>query len=106
MKPNFSLDTEFKFQFFFLLLATLFASMPLAIVPFLGYLFCRWGSLKGLRPGAVGLLIQAFGFIVYFGFWLLGFAHFLTFVLIGPIVIFITSFRYTLKHRDTLRAID
>lgn len=106
MNINPKLDTEFKFQFFFLLLATLFASIPLAIVPFLGSLICRWGAQKRMRPGAIGLLIQAMGFLVYFSFWIFGFAYFLTFALVGPVVIFITSFRYTLKHRDALRAFD
>lgn len=98
------LDTEFKFHFFFLLLATLFASIPFALVPFLGSFLYQWSVKKGFKPGVTGLLIQMAGFLVFFGFWILGFAHFYTFFLAGPIVIFITSFRYTLKHRDSLRA--
>lgn len=106
MKSNLNLDTEFKFQFFFLILAALFKSMPLAVVPFLGYFVCLWGVAKRVRSGTVGLLIQALGFFVYFSFWFFGFAHFFTLVFVGPVVIFITAFRYTLKHRDAYRVFD
>jgi len=100
------LDTEFKFQFFFLLLATLFASAPLALVPFLGSFIYRFGTAKGLRAGTIGILIQLVGFFVFFAFWMLNLAYFATFALIGPVVIFITAFRYTLKRKEILSAVD